>query len=325
VDPARQHLDNGTVLERRGLLNEAEAQYLSAMTTRDPAIRQQAEEGLARTHGQQEQRLVQVDLDLGKALEEAHELDRALTIYERAFRESKGEEHETARQAVLRVLEARGSFCEGYVRTWLKPWATKFLIGLLGLFVFYLFLKLLYKILKGAGGWIGSRSNRIEVADFEDSSETGLGKGFPAVLRTVYRDRQVLAQPSSASYGGPALAFRPGQSNLPVMGSATYETFSEIKLELAGIEVSELLSRVEKLLFRPRYLVGGCIYRYGHEMRADVTLSKYNIREMARWDFGLAAQRGGFTTLTDPMYEIIDAILRDWNAEHTRPRLLPRS
>jgi hypothetical protein len=315
LDPGRQYLDNGTVLESRGLLKEAEAQYSSAMMSRDPAVQQMAQAGLARTHALQELNLVQTDLHLGRAFEDAHQFDRALAAYERAFREGKDEQREAARLSVLRVLQARESFYERYLRGWVHPWLTKFSLSVLGLVVLYVLLKLLYGALKGVGSWIGSRSNRIEISDFEDSTDTGLGKGFPAVLRTVYRDRQMLAESTSTSRGGLALAFRSSQSGpQPVMGSATYETFSEFKLDLAGVEVSELLHKIERIVCKPHYQVGGVIYRQGDIMRAAVSLSRYNTKEVMRWDFAVTAQQGGLTTLTDPMYEIIDAILRDWNA-----------
>lgn len=315
LNPARQQLDTATAFERQGLLNEAAAQYSSAMTSDDPAVLQMAEAGLVRTKMLQQLKLAQADLQLGKTFEDAHQLDRALAAYGRAFLEGRNEEREAARQSILRVFRSRESFHELYFRGWVIPWLTKVSLGVLGVVILYVLLKILYWALKWAGRLIGSQSNRIEVADFEDSTDTGLGKGFPAVLRTVYRDRQLLSQSASVSSTGVALTFHSKQSGPdPVMGSAAYETFSEIKLKLAGVEVSELLQRLEKLVWKPHYTISGVIYRLGGEVRAAVTLSRYNTREMGRWDFSMMAQEEGMTALTDPMYEIIDVLLRDWYA-----------
>lgn len=314
TDSARQHLDNATVLERLGLLKESEAQYLSAMASEDPDVRQQAEVGLARAHKEEQQQLARTDTEIAKALEESHQLDQALTAYERAFRNGKGADRDAAQQSILRVLRARESFWERYVRGWAWPWLVKFGISVVGLVALYLFLKLLYRMLRVLGQWRGSASRRIEIADFEDTTDTGLGKGFPALLRTTYWERQLLAQPAPASLGGVAVAFHPSEWDLPVMGSADYETFSEIDLELAGIKVSELLGRVERLILQPRYRIGGVIYRGGNEVRSAVSLSKYNKAEMSRWDFVLALQDGAVPTLSDPIYEIIDFVLKDWRS-----------
>ena len=315
TDSARQHLDNATALERLGLLKESEAQYLSAMSSEDPDLRRQAEMGLARAHDEEQRQLARTDRELGKALEESHQLDQALAAYEGAFREGKDNEREAARQSVLRVLGARESFWERYIRTWAWPWLVKFIISAAGLVTLYLLLKLLYAVLRGIGKWLGSLSSRIEIADFDDTTDTGLGKGFPALLRTTYWERQLLAQPAPALLGGVAVAFHSSEWDLPVMGSADYETFSEIDLKLAGIKVSELLGRVERLILQPRYRIGGVIYRGGNEVRSAVSLSKYNKAEMSRWNFVLALQDGAAPTLSDPIYEIIDLILRDWRSD----------
>ncbi|HTV53312.1 MAG TPA: hypothetical protein VMI06_00180 [Terriglobia bacterium] len=318
ADPAasaRRRLDNAVALERLGLYKESESEYLGAMTSAKPAVRLEAEAGLARAHAEERRRLAQTDLGLGKAFENAHELDQALAAYESAYRDGGSHERAEALEFVQRVLNARTSFWENYVRAWAWPWLVRLGIVVIGLLVLLVVGYGILRLLRALGGWVGSISRRIEIADFEDTTDTGLGKGFPALLRTVYRERQFLGQLPPAYYGGLVFAPRPRPAHSPpqpVMGSAAYETFSEIDLTLAGIKVSELLNRLERLVKQPRYLIGGVIYRCGDEVHSAVSLTKYNKVEMNRWDFILRREQGAGPMLIDPIYEIIDFILSDW-------------
>lgn len=310
-DSVRDHVGRGAILEKIGFYKEGEAEFLAALAKAGPAEISQIAKALqrvseARRNAESVQTAATSEkyFQLGEQLEKQGYYDQALAAFERTLDAANSPRAQArAQAAIAHVLDAKNSFWQEYIKDWLKP-AAKFFLTLVGVY-------LLYKVLSFIGRWLARFSKRIEVADLDDSTDTGFGKGFPALLRNLYEERKQLAQQSVMLPGSGILTYRSLQVTLPVMGSPKYEHFSEIKLNVAGVEVSEFLRKAARLLWQPRYSVNGTIYRYGDEIRAATTLAKYN-GVVGRWNFTLWDGQPGGPLPQDSAYQVIDAILKDW-------------
>lgn len=312
-DPVRRHLERGVALEEIGLHKEAETQYLAALTVAGPAARTQITKALQRVReaqrnaesakaGQRSDKHFQ----LGEEFQKQGRYEKALEAFQRAYNEADSpEDRARAQAAVVRVLEEKKSFWQQYIQDWLKPTLVKVLI--LSLFTY-----LLYQGLRFTGRFLARFSKRIEVSDFDDSTDSGFGKAFPAILRAAYQQYERLAKPSSTPLGSLLLAPRGESATLPIMVLERYQDFLEIGLAVPGIEVSKLLSKMARLLQQPYYTVSGAVYRLGEEIRVTTTLAKYNGVE-ARRDSILWSGPGANVRPARVAYEIIVAILQDWN------------
>jgi tetratricopeptide (TPR) repeat protein len=318
-DPVRQHLERGVALEGIGLHKEAEAEYLAALADADTAVRSQIIEGLQRVReAQRSAESAKADersdkqFQLGEELQRLGRYDEALEAFRRAYNEADGPEARARAQAAVgRTLEEKDSFWQRLIQDWLIPGAKAVLLLASSVLFLLPALRLIYWILGLMGRSLARFSKRIEVADFEDTTDTGLGKGFPALFRALYRERQQLAQRGLTLQGSGIVTYRREHAALPIMGSRKYEDFSEIKLDIAGVAVSELLGKITRLLFQPCYLVSGTVYRYNNEIRAASTLAKYN-GVLEHWDFTLSDGQPGGPIPTDSAYQVIHAIIRDW-------------
>lgn len=318
-DSVREHVKRGAALEKIGFHGEAEAEFLTALAAASPAEISQITEALQRVReARKRAESVQTAetsekyFQLGQQLEKQGHYDQALAAFQRALETANSPQAQVSAQAAIaHVLEAKDSFWHKYTEEWLKP-AAKGFLSLVGVYLLY---KILYKILSFIGPWLARFSKRIEVADFDDSTDVGFGKGFPALLRTLYEERKQLAKQSVTLPGSGVLTYRSLQVTLPVMGSPEYEDFSEIKLDVAGVQASKFLRKAARLLWQPRYSVNGTIYRYGNEIRAVTTLAKYN-GVVERWNFALWDGQPGGPLPPDSAYQVIDAILKDWEQKN---------
>jgi len=336
IDTVQGHLKRAAALEQIGFYKEAETEFLaafigsstseSAQITKDLQRVREAAKAVESARSDQNSAKF---IALGKALEEDNHYDQALTAFQRAYNAADSKEAQAlARASVNRVLNEKESWWEKYIRAWALPGLIKlvfglpgvigkFALGLLGVIGLYVFLSFVYSRLDAFGKRRAEHSNRIEVAEFDDTTDSGFGKAFPAVLNTVYEEYQNRAQRSSSHIGSVLLAYRGSPATLPVMGSPKYEEFSEIKLSLSGVDVSELFRKMNRLLRQPYYTVAGAIYRLDQEIRSAARLTKYNGR-VDRWDRPLWSGPGSTTRPSSLAYDIIATILDDWNAQTRR-------
>ena len=306
----QRHLRRGMELEKIGFYSEAEAEFLAALADAEPPETPQITEALHRVreaHLRAEAAKVpegsEKYFQLGSQLELQRHYDEALAAYQRALEAANTPQtQDRAKAAIARVVESKHSFWEQYNSDWLQSFY-KVLLTLFGAWI-------LFKILGFLGRKLARFSRRIEVADFADSTDTGFGKGFPALLRTLYDDRQELAQAGMTLRISGISPYRSPKIDLPLMGSATYEDFSYMKLQVAGVEMSDFLRKAGRLLRQPRYTVTGTIYRYGDEIRATTTLARYN-GVLGRWNFALWNNQNGGPLPSDCAYEVIETIVRD--------------
>lgn len=314
-DPVRQHLARGVALEKVGLYNEAEAEYLAALAVADPAAMTQITEAVHRVReAQQSAESAKADersdkyFQLGEELQKQGQHNEALDAFGRAYNEASSPKVRARAQAALvRVIEEKNSFWQQYIQDWLKPTLVKVLIVLLLTY-------LLYRGLGFIGRLLARFSKRIEVSDFDDPTDSGFGKAFPAILRAAYQQYGRLSKRSPTQLGSLLLAYRGEPATLPLMGQRRYQDFSEIALDLPGVEASKVLSKIAGLLQQPYYTVGGAVYRLGEEIRVTSTLAKYNGDEV--WsDSVLWSGPGTDVRPGSAAYEIIAAILQDWNAK----------
>jgi tetratricopeptide (TPR) repeat protein len=314
-----QHLERGAGLEKIGLYKEAEAEFLAALAVASPAARGQIAEALQRVReAQRSAESAKADQRSDKHFQLAEELqrqgqyDEAMAEFQRAYNEADSPEARArAQAAVLRVLEEKNSFWQRLIRDWLVPAAKAVVLLAASVLLLLPGLRIIYRILGLVGRSFARFSKRIELADFEDTTDTGFGKGFPALLRALYHERQQLAQRALTLRGSGIVTYRREHAADPIMGSRKYEDFSEMKLDIAGVAVSELLAKLTRLLFQPYYSVSGVVYRYNNEVRAAATLAKYN-GVLEHWDFTLSDGQPGGPIPSDPAYQLINAIITDW-------------
>jgi len=332
IDTVPEHLKRAAALEQIGFYKGAETELLAALAGSSASESLQITKNLQRVreaaktaesvHSDQNSEKF---IALGKALEENKRYDQALTAFQRAYNAAASEEAQAlARTSINRVLEEKESWWEKYIKAWALPGLIKFVfglagvigkfaLGLLGAIGLYVFLSFAYSRLDAFGKRRAEHSNRIEVGEFDDTTDSGFGKAFPAVLHTVYEEYQNRAHRSSSHIGSVLLAYRGTPATLPVMGSPKYEDFSEINLILPGLDVSEFFRKVDRLLRQPYYRVGGAIYRLDQEIRSAARLTKYN-GQVNRWDRPLWSGPGSTTRPASLAYDIIATILDDWNA-----------
>jgi tetratricopeptide (TPR) repeat protein len=261
-ETAREHLARGAALERISLYKEAEAEYLAALAAADPTATTNIADAMQRVRQtQQAAAFAQADertdnyFQLGQELQRRGQYGEALVNLQRAYEEAHGlEARSRAKAAVVRVLEEKNSFWQQYIQEWFKPAFIKIVLILLVIGAFYC-----------GGGLVGRLlarfSRRIEVPDFDDATDSGFGKAFPAILRTAYQQYGRLARRSPTHLGPVLLVYRGAPATLPLMVPPRYQEFSEIELNVLGIEASKLLSNVVRLLRRPYYTVTGAVYR----------------------------------------------------------------
>jgi len=307
----QERLERGVALENIGFYEEAEAEFLAALAAAESTSTAQVTEALQRVREAQstaetdrQDQSSQKYLDLGEALQKEGHFGEALEALRRAYDEANSLETQArAQAAIASVLNAEDSWWE-FTQDCIELVAKLFLI-LPGLYI-------LYKTL-GFIGWVVARfSKRIEVARFDDTTDTGLGRGFPALLHTLYHDRKQLADWDPTLPGSGIVTYRGESVTQPIMGSPRYEDFSEIKLEVGGVAVSQLLSKAVSLVRQPHYSVSGVVYCCGNEVHAAVTLTKYN-GILEQWDFTLWNDKLSRPALVDSAYQVINAIIKDWN------------
>ena len=309
-DPSRQHFEHAVALERIGLYKEAETEYATALEAASSEATPQILEALQRVRNA-ERSAISAEADqqsdnelrLGAQLQKKGQDDEALAAFQSAYKEASSQEaRERAATAFVGLVERKHSFWQQYIQDWLKPLIVKIVILFLSVY-------LLYQILGFIGRSRARFSRRIEVLDFDDSTDSGFGKAFPGILRASYQRYAALTKQSTA-----LLAYHSGPATLPVMVPLRYHDFSEISLNVGGIEASKLLTRAARLLWRPYFTVSGAIYRLGEEIRVTSAIAKYNGTELRR---DSVLWGGGGTNLgpRGAAYEIIATILREWNAK----------
>lgn len=318
VNPSlRQHFERGARLEEAGFLKEAEAEYLAALGAAGRASKasitaalQRIREAQRKIGSSESDRRSNAQFKLGEELLKQRQYAEALAAFERAYNEADSPEvRARAQDAVVRVLEEKNSFWQGLYDDWVLPTEKAFIVLLGSVAILLPARHIIYRLLGYIGHFLARFSKRIEVADFEDVTRTGLGKAFPALIRAIYHYRQEL--PIMHQGSGLVTYTRPEHAAQPIMGSRQYEDFSEVKLDIAGISVPELLGKVMRLICPPHYSIGGAIYRYNDEMRVVASLAKYN-GIIEYWDLALSDHHTGEAMAFDSAYRIIDAIIRDW-------------
>jgi tetratricopeptide (TPR) repeat protein len=318
VNPSlRQHFERGGRLEEIGFFEEAETEYLAALRVASGASRISVSEALQRIRDAQRKissteadRRSNVHFKLGEELFGQGQYTEALAAFERAYNEANSlEVRAQAQAAIVRVLQEKNSFWQGLYEDWLLPAWKAFIILVASVAVILPLRLLIYRLLASVGHFLARFSKRIEIADFEDMTQTGFGKGFPALIRSIYQYRQQLP---IMHQGSELVTYtRPGQTGQPVMGSRKYEDFSEIKLDIAGVSVPELLGKITRLLWPPRYSISGAVYQDNDATRVFASLAKHN-GTIEYWDLALSDNRTGGAMAFDAAYRIINAIIRDW-------------
>jgi tetratricopeptide (TPR) repeat protein len=323
-DSADSHVVRAQALERNGFYREAEAELLSALTranrTEIPKLVDElknAQADLSRAEAERRAEDAQKNLRLAEAMEGAKEYDRAIAAYEKSYSTSNDEAVQVyAKASIERVIAKKKSAWFRYGQEWAVPAVFKIALGFLGAFGLYFLLRLVYAGLSSVGRSRGRRSQVIEIREFADTTDTGMGKGFPEILRNVYEDYQEIAEQRELE-DSVLLTYRADPATMPVIGSSKYEEFSEIKLSIAGLEVSELLSKMDRLVRQPRYTIDGAIYRVGSSVLSSGSLRRGKAN-VSRWNSVIS---GNDTNVEGPIslaYEIIAVILEDWHEQSFR-------
>lgn len=321
-DTIHQHIERGIALERIGLYTQAEAEYLAALAVADPAARMKIAEGLERVRKAQllaetakADRQSEKNFKLGEELQRRRQYDQAIQAFQRAYNQAGSAQVQAhARVALVHAIEDKNSFWLQLVQNWAMPAAKVVLLLAASVLLLVPALRFFYWALGFIGHLAARYSKRIEVADFEDTTDTGFGKGFPALLRTLYYERQQIARPDIALVGSGIVTYRQEDAAFPIMSSSRYEDFSEVKLNVAGMEVSGLMGKATRRLFQPYYSLEGAIYRYNNEIRATAKIAKYN-GVVGQWELILSDSKPGGAIPSDSAYQLIDAIIRDWRQQ----------
>lgn len=161
--------------------------------------------------------------------------------------------------------------------------------------------------LKGAR----QRSSTLAViADFEDGTTTGLGKGLPALIRTLYREQQEF---QSTSPGGSVLVPYPVAGGLPVLSAPAAETdFTWAGLSVASTPLKAVLARWSAAWHAPWSTTTGTIYQLGQDVRLSVTIATHGRRSVA-WD---ASLQDGVNPPRDAAYRVLFTIVDYWERRH---------
>ena len=153
-------------------------------------------------------------------------------------------------------------------------------------------------------------SNRAIVRDFQDGTNTGLGKGLPALVRTIYREQQEF---QAVSPGGSVLVPYHVPGGLPVLSAPAAESdLSWVGLSVAGTPVKDVLARWSAAWHAPWSTTAGTIYQLNGDTRVSVSIETYGQPPVA-WDSSL---QEGVNPPRDAAYRVLFTILDQWERRH---------
>ncbi|MBE3087608.1 MAG: hypothetical protein IMZ71_00585 [Chloroflexi bacterium] len=310
------------LLETAGLRDEARAEALAAIAHSKPAEQLRYVELLKRTHDRMTSsadasRRAQFEgqLGLGTALLRAHLYDEARAALVKAAELAQSQhERETAviqAQTAATAADQRLWSVSGTIKKMREIAESAIAAAATGAMAFMLLL-LLRDVCRRAANCLatrrGMRSSSVVLHDFDDATETGLGKGLPRLVQSLYADQQRLAGESRATGG--LLVPRGTRGSLPLLTTAAGGDFEGIGLEIAGVSVGRVFGWWDRAWSTPRHNVRGTVYHSGaNEVRATVRIEGASGRSRT-----LDAPLFGHRQPHDTAYRILFAILEEWSA-----------
>jgi hypothetical protein len=149
-------------------------------------------------------------------------------------------------------------------------------------------------------------SKRAVIADFEDDTTTGLGKGLPALIRTLHREQQEF---QATSPGGSVLVPYPVPGGLPLLSAPAAETdFTWAGLSVGGAPLKAVLARWSAAWHAPWSTTTGTIYQAGQDVRLSVTIATHR-QQSVGWD---ASLQDGVNPPRDAAYRVLFTIVDQW-------------
>lgn len=233
---------------------------------------------------------------LGLALEEAGHYEQALAAYYRALETGDDKVRKEVQPLILRATKSRNNFWNRDFYGWFIPQLRRFWVIIITLLALYL-------VFDGIGRLVSMRSSRIEILRFDDPSGSGLGTGFPALLRETFLSIRAVSQRSTGLLQGQVRAS-------PVITPPQLVKSPNIDITLGGLRIGNVLQQVKTFVIRPRYLITGSVYRSGNDLRAVVELLRRN-KLLRDWHFRLGTEQVDEGP-SDYAYEILYYILEDW-------------
>lgn len=289
-----EHLAHAYEFERIGLLEEAQAEYQAALRDKDAAVHDKGLSGLLNLRDKRlyrASRTAELYMALGRAFEQSSEWDQAIANYEKALQVEDWDNREDAARDVATAAIAKESAYQKYGPGWLFPIGIKVILSF-GIAV------VAVGILLGVRAATSAVSNRIEVREFQDPAQTGLGSTFPALIR-----ERLL---SSLALRRPGFAFIHGEDRrAPVVVSRAGVQLPNVEIAWSAFKIADALGALWRLIVVPRYILDGAISKQENEVRVAVEMIRRG-ELMQTWNFDSSQDFG------DCAYQVSYAVLRDY-------------
>jgi hypothetical protein len=158
--------------------------------------------------------------------------------------------------------------------------------------------------------WRKGASKTAVIQNFQDTTSTGLGRGFPDLIRTVYREQhEFRATPP----GGAVLVPYHVPGGLPVLAAPAAESdFPWGGLTVAGAPVKDLLARWSAVWNAPWSVTSGTVYQFNQDLRVSVSIVTHG-EQPVTWDSSLL---DGVNPPRDAAYRVVFTLLDQWERRH---------
>ncbi|MGA6980204.1 MAG: hypothetical protein WCC95_11710 [Candidatus Sulfotelmatobacter sp.] len=289
-----EHLARAADFERSGLLPEAQAEYLAALQNKDAAVHDKALSGLLNLQNQRlnrASRTAELYMSLGRGFEQSSEWDQAIANYEKALQVEDWDGREEAARSVATAAIAKESAYQKYGPGWIYPIGIKVILCI-GVGAAVLGILLSVRMATSAV------SKRIEVREFQDPAQTGLGSTFPALIR-----ERLL---SSLALTRPGFAFLRGEDRrAPVVVSRAGVQLPNVEISWSAFKIADALGALRRLIVVPRYILDGSVSKQENQVRIGVEMIRHGELVQA-WSFDSSQDFG------DCAYQVSYAVLREY-------------
>jgi hypothetical protein len=153
-------------------------------------------------------------------------------------------------------------------------------------------------------------SKTAVIQNFHDSTNTGLGRGLPDLIRTIYREQQELR---TLSPGGSVLVPFHVAGGFPVLSAPAAESdFPWTGLSVAGAPVKDILARWFAVWNAPWSSTSGTIYQMNQDVRVSISIVTHG-EEPVAWDSSL---QEGVNPPRDAAYRVVFTLFEQWERRH---------
>jgi len=158
--------------------------------------------------------------------------------------------------------------------------------------------------------WRKGASKTAIIQSFQDTTSTGLGRGFPDLIRTIYREQHEFR---ATSPGGAVLVPYHVPGGLPVLAAPAAESdFPWGGLTVAGAPVKDLLARWSAVWNAPWSVTSGTIYQFNQDLRVSISIVTHGEQPVS-WDSSLLE---GVNPPRDAAYRVVFTLFDQWERRH---------